>query len=224
MALVGVETMHVNVKWGKQLFKDVEVDLEQPPFVFKTQLFSLSGVAPERQKVMIKAKLLKDDSWESVSKIADGQTVLLMGTAETEAIAAPKGEPELKWDQPEEEEEVYAFDKYGSGLKNLGNTCYMNSTMQLLYAVPELRQRVMEFGANRPDGASALALQLTTAASELFKEMQKGRLPVMPVRFLLSLRNKYPQFAEMDRVGYKQQDAEECFSQIATTFMETIKV
>jgi ubiquitin carboxyl-terminal hydrolase 14 len=45
--------MKVHVKWGKELYKDVEVDTAQPPLVFKSQLFTLSGVPPDRQKVCV---------------------------------------------------------------------------------------------------------------------------------------------------------------------------
>lgn len=44
----------VACKWGKEVFNDIEVDTEQSPLVFKSQLFTLSGVPPDRQKVMIK--------------------------------------------------------------------------------------------------------------------------------------------------------------------------
>ena len=40
----------VNVKWGKQVFKDVEVHTDKPIDEFKVQLYSLSSVPPERQK------------------------------------------------------------------------------------------------------------------------------------------------------------------------------
>jgi len=43
-------TVNVNIKWGKEQFKDIEVSLEEPPMVFKAQMFALSGVQPERQK------------------------------------------------------------------------------------------------------------------------------------------------------------------------------
>lgn len=33
----------VRVKWGKEKFEGVEVDTDEPPEVFKMQLFSLSG-------------------------------------------------------------------------------------------------------------------------------------------------------------------------------------
>ena len=41
----------VNVKWGKEKFEGVQLNTDEPPMVFKMQLFSLTSVAPERQKV-----------------------------------------------------------------------------------------------------------------------------------------------------------------------------
>ena len=36
----------VRVKWGKQKFDAVELNTDEPPAVFKMQLFSLSGSLP----------------------------------------------------------------------------------------------------------------------------------------------------------------------------------
>jgi len=49
----------VSVKWQKKVFPAVEIDTSQPPLVFKCQLYDLTGVAPERQKIMLKGGLLK---------------------------------------------------------------------------------------------------------------------------------------------------------------------
>lgn len=49
----------VNVKWGKEKFSDVECNTDDPPMVFKAQLFALSGVQPDRQKVMLKGAVVK---------------------------------------------------------------------------------------------------------------------------------------------------------------------
>lgn len=54
-----VWNMIVNVKWGKEKFDAVELNTEEPPMVFKAQLFALTGVQPERQKVMVKGGTLK---------------------------------------------------------------------------------------------------------------------------------------------------------------------
>lgn len=49
----------VSIKWGKEKFENVELNTDDPPDVFKAQLFALSGVTPERQKVMLKGSVLK---------------------------------------------------------------------------------------------------------------------------------------------------------------------
>ena len=72
----------VNVKWGKQTFKDVEIDTSQDVTSFKTILMSLSNVLPEKQKVMIKGKVVKDEDDLTKFPLKDGMTIMMMGTAE----------------------------------------------------------------------------------------------------------------------------------------------
>jgi hypothetical protein len=49
----------VSVKWSGKKFDDIELDVSQPGLVFKTQLYTLTGVEPDRQKIMIKGGTLK---------------------------------------------------------------------------------------------------------------------------------------------------------------------
>lgn len=46
------------MKWGKEKL-EAECDTSKTPMDFKAVLFSLTGVAPERQKVMMKGQVLK---------------------------------------------------------------------------------------------------------------------------------------------------------------------
>ena len=48
----------VKVKWGKERYDDVELNTDEAPEVFKTQLYTLTGVPPERQKVMISGAMI----------------------------------------------------------------------------------------------------------------------------------------------------------------------
>ena len=73
----------VKVKWGKELYNEVELNTDEEPVVFKAQLFALTGVQPNRQKVMIKGAAIRDDSWDNVTnKMKNGATLLLMGSKE----------------------------------------------------------------------------------------------------------------------------------------------
>ncbi|KAK4395162.1 Ubiquitin carboxyl-terminal hydrolase 7 [Sesamum angolense] len=85
----------VSVKWQKELFSNVEIDTTQSPYVFKCQLYDLTGVPPERQKIMVKGGLLKDDAdWSKVG-VKEGQKLMMMGTAD-EIVKAPEKGPLLQ--------------------------------------------------------------------------------------------------------------------------------
>ena len=210
----------VTLKWGKETYS-VEVDTSQPPSIFKSQIFSLTGVPPERQKVLLKGSQLKDDEWgKAVPK--DGSTVMLMGSADPISVEAPKNAPTFVEDLPEDEQDIAGTKAYGSGLANLGNTCYMNSTVQCLYSVPELHAAL---GKYAPAGAADSSAKLAAATKSLFATLKSGGAAIPPLQFLLALRARFPQFAQQDpKGGYMQQDAEECYSQVMHTLKEQLKV
>ena len=64
----------VTVKWGKQKFEDVELDTNSPVEVFKAQLYTLTQVLPERQKIMgVKGGTVKDDAKWADLGVKQGQ-------------------------------------------------------------------------------------------------------------------------------------------------------
>jgi ubiquitin carboxyl-terminal hydrolase 14 len=215
-------TTKVSVKWGKEVFADVEVDLGSSPLVFKSQLFALSGVPPVRQKVMIKGSLLKDDDWGKAT-IKDGANVMLMGTADPVSVEAPVNLPKWVEDLPESEQEHLATKQYGAGLENLGNTCYMNSTVQCMYAVEPLRKVLFTQKGSPGGGDNSSGLMVATR--DLFRDLERGGAPFSPYAFLMALRARFPQFAETGPQGAPmQQDAEECWRGIMSSLREKVKV
>ena len=52
----------IKVKWNREMY-DLEANTALAPDIFKGQLYALTGVPPERQKIMYKARQLGDD-WE----------------------------------------------------------------------------------------------------------------------------------------------------------------
>lgn len=55
--------LSVKVKWGRENFPNIEVNTDEEPLLFKAQLYALTGVQPDRQKVMCKGLALKDAEW-----------------------------------------------------------------------------------------------------------------------------------------------------------------
>uniref|UniRef100_A0A7N8WKD9 Ubiquitin carboxyl-terminal hydrolase n=1 Tax=Mastacembelus armatus TaxID=205130 RepID=A0A7N8WKD9_9TELE len=211
----------VNVKWGKEKFDAVELNTEEPPMVFKAQLFALTGVQPDRQKVMVKGGTLKDDEWGNI-KLKNGMTLLMMGSAD----ALPE-EPAVRpmFVEDMTEEQLASAMELPCGLTNLGNTCYMNATVQCLRSVPELRTSLRKYsGALRSSGANAPSQYITAALRDLYETMDKTSSSLPPIILLQFLHMAFPQFAEKgDQGQYLQQDANECWLQMVRVLQQKLE-
>ncbi|CAA0821119.1 Ubiquitin carboxyl-terminal hydrolase 6 [Striga hermonthica] len=209
----------VSVKWQKELFTNVEIDTSQPPYDFKCQLFLLTGVQPERQKIIIKGGLLKADAdWSKVG-VKEGQKLMMVGTADKtgKGLIFPRHIPE---------EEQVVSPGHSAGLINFGNICYMNSTVQCLHSVPELKSALLQYPPPvRSTYVDQSSHVLTLAMRKLFKELDKSVKPVYPCQFLAALRSKCPHFAHIHNGIYvfTQQDAEECWTQLLFILSRSLK-
>ena len=74
--------------------------------------------------------------------------------------------------------------KLPAGLKNLGNTCYLNATVQCLRSVPEFTEALKKFA---PDASQERA-GLTASMRELFVTMDRATKEdsaVTPLMFVM---------------------------------------
>ncbi|OCT54910.1 Ubiquitin carboxyl-terminal hydrolase 6 [Cladophialophora carrionii] len=233
MATIPIVVKHQGKKY------DVDLDPSATGEVLKFQLFSLTGVEPDRQSLLIKGGKLKDDTDLSKLNAKPGQIFTMLGTASGEgsALIAPPTE-KIKFAEDMTEAEAAAQEgATPAGLQNLGNTCYLNSTLQVLRSIPEMQDTLKIYKAESSTGSlqdlsrhglSGLGASndLTAQLRDLYKQMSETQEGLPPLMFLNSLRAIYPQFAQKAKNGhgYAQQDAEEAWSQIVHQLRGKLKI
>jgi ubiquitin carboxyl-terminal hydrolase 14 len=237
MAAIPVKVKHQ----GKTY--DIEIDPSSTGEELQLQLYSLTNVEPDNQKIMA-GKMIKADTQLSTIKFRPNQVITMLGKPSAEVVMeAPK--ERMKFLEDMTDAEIAKQDgAMPAGLNNTGNTCYANATLQTLRMIPELQEQLQTYKPSAQAGPSASSLfsadqlanvglgglgganDLTGSLRDVYKMMGETQGAVQPLMFLTALRQQYPQFAEKAKTGhgYAQQDAEEMWSQLVATLDQSLKL
>ena len=234
--------IEVKVKHKGKVY-DVPIDLQSSTGEeLKMQLYSLTNVEPENQKILAK-RMIKDDTLLNSLGLKNGAVITLLGAPSAEAtVEIPREKMKFTEDMTEAEL-AQQEGAIPAGLQNTGNTCYANATLQTLRSIPELNEELQRYSAPTASSAPSSSLfspdqlaqhgiggigaggDLTAALRDLYKQMGGTQQSFPPIMFLTTLRQKFEQYNERAKNGhgYAQQDAEEVWTNLVQVLRESVK-
>jgi uncharacterized UBP type Zn finger protein len=145
--------------------------------------------------------------------LKEGHQVMLMGTAD---VIAEAPEKTVFLEDMTDLQKAEKGAASSAGLDNLGNTCYMNATVQCFRGMKDLKTALSPVVGTTP------GTNFSTALRDTFNQLDNsGAKSVVPYNLVSTLRRNHPQFAETGRGGnFMQQDAEEFLNIVTMSVTE----
>ena len=214
----------IKVRWNKNYFSLDKSSLKNIEDL-KKEIQKRSQVQTDEQKMIYKGKVLEDK--ELISIFPENACITMLGAAPKE-VRSKKPEFTFVEDLTHEQKMKILREKGEEivfGLENLGNTCYLNSSIQCLGRVTELRDALKEYTTKNQDAKNSMNpnKKLTYAWGETYKMLDMATDAVSPVQLVKVIREVNPMFAEVDHGVCKQQDADECVSLLLNNIHDTLK-
>lgn len=189
------------VLWGSKKF-NLEVDKTKSIEEFMTTLQELTGVPIKNQKVLIRRNQIRINNKWSDFNIKNNEKILLIGSPDLspqiieEENAIPDTTSEISSNNDDTQILI--------GLKNLGNTCYMNSVFQVFRMLDSVNNEIKSIDQSKiMDKLTKMIVQFYNHFPENLDEL------------IDEIRKSNSYFNQKDKYGfYQQQDAAEFWSYI----------
>ena len=205
----------IKVSWKREIY-EFDTSKLQTIKDLKYEISRKSNVPQDEQKIIFKGKILQDT--QDIKSIPSKSKITMIGAPSKIPIKNEDSKVTFVEDLTQEEKLKILREKGEEvvfGLNNLGNTCYLNSTIQCLGRIPELRKALKDFTTkDNSNQKKDDNYNLTYYLGLTYKNLDSASDSISPTLLINTIRKINPMFAESENGVMKQQDADECVSLI----------